>query len=183
MFKVAAMDFAIPHALPFYLLLGGVCGLAAVGFSKLLYFTEDLFEKLPIDELWWPAIGALGLGIIGYFVPRVLGVGYDTISDILNANLALRLLIVVMLAKAIALVLSLGSGTSEACLHRCLCRVRPWAEHSRSVSIKYFRRRIFPRELSHWSPWERFSGQPPGRRFRLLFLPSKLHAITTQCCR
>ena len=116
MFTVAAMDFGIPHALPFYVLLGGLCGLAAVGFSKLLYWTEDQFEKLPIDELWWPAIGALGLGIIGYFVPRVLGVGYDTISDILNANLALRLLVVVMLAKAVALVVSLGSGTSGGLL-------------------------------------------------------------------
>src|SRR5207248_4994075 len=65
-----------------------------------------------VDQLWWPAIGALGLGIIGYFVPRVLGVGYDTISDILNAQLALMLLLVVMLAKAIAQVISLGSGTS-----------------------------------------------------------------------
>jgi H+/Cl- antiporter ClcA len=116
MFTVAAMDFGIPHALPFYVLLGGICGLAAVGFSKLLYWTEDQFEKLPIDELWWPAIGALGLGIIGYFVPRVLGVGYDTISEILNANLALKLLVVVMLAKAVALVVSLGSGTSGGLL-------------------------------------------------------------------
>ena len=116
MFTVATMDFGIPHALPFYVLLGGICGLAAVGFSKLLYWTEDQFEKLPIDELWWPAIGALGLGIIGYFVPRVLGVGYDTISEILNANLALKLLVVVMLAKAVALVVSLGSGTSGGLL-------------------------------------------------------------------
>src|SRR5579862_6410841 len=116
MFKVTAMDFGIPHALPFYLLLGLVCGLAAVGFSKLLYWTEDQFEKLPIDELWWPAIGALGLGIIGFLVPRVLGVGYDTIGDILNANLAWKLLIVVMIAKAIALVISLGSGTSGGLL-------------------------------------------------------------------
>jgi chloride channel protein, CIC family len=116
MFKVTAMDFGIPHALPFYLLLGLVCGLAAVGFSKLLYWTEDQFEKLPIDELWWPAIGALGLGIIGYFVPRVLGVGYDTIGDILNANLAWKLLLVVMVAKAAALVISLGSGTSGGLL-------------------------------------------------------------------
>src|SRR5579862_5079954 len=116
MFKVAAMDFGIPHALPFYLVLGIVCGLAAVGFSKLLYWTEDQFEKLPVDELWWPAIGALGLGIIGFFVPRVLGVGYDTISDILNANLALKILIVVMVAKAVALVISLGSGTSGGLL-------------------------------------------------------------------
>ena len=49
-------------------------------------------------------------------MPRVLGVGYDTIGDILNANLALKLLIVVMLAKAIALVVSLGSGTSGGLL-------------------------------------------------------------------
>jgi CIC family chloride channel protein len=116
MFKVAAMDFDIPRALPFYLVLGVICGLAAVGFSKLLYWTEDQFEKLPIDELWWPAIGALGLGIIGYFVPRVLGVGYDTIGDILNASLAWKLLLVVMLAKAVALVISLGSGTSGGLL-------------------------------------------------------------------
>ncbi len=116
MFKVAALDFGIPHALPFYLVLGVVCGLAAVGFSKLLYWTEDQFEKLPIDELWWPAIGALGLGVIGYFVPRVLGVGYDTIGDILNANLAWKLLLVVMLAKSVALVISLGSGTSGGLL-------------------------------------------------------------------
>jgi CIC family chloride channel protein len=116
MFKVAAMDFDIPRALPFYLVLGVICGLAAVGFSKLLYWIEDQFEKLPIDELWWPAIGALGLGIIGYFVPRVLGVGYDTIGDILNASLAWKLLLVVMLAKAVALVISLGSGTSGGLL-------------------------------------------------------------------
>ena len=116
MFSVAPVDFGIPRALPFYLLLGVICGFAAVGFSKLLYWVEDQFEKLPIDELWWPAIGALGLGIIGYFVPRVLGVGYDTIGDILNANLALKLLLLVMVAKAVALVVSLGSGTSGGLL-------------------------------------------------------------------
>src|SRR5205823_2504433 len=116
MFTVGAVDFSIPTGLPFYLLLGVACGLAAVVFSKGLYWVEDQFERLPIDELWWPAIGALGLGIIGFFVPRILGVGYDTISDILNANLALKLLIIVMIAKAVALVISLGSGTSGGLL-------------------------------------------------------------------
>jgi H+/Cl- antiporter ClcA len=116
MFTVAHMDFNIPRALPFYLLLGVLCGLGAVAFSKLLYWVEDQFDKLPVDELWWPAIGALGLGVIGYFVPRVLGVGYDTISDILNGQLALKLLVVVMLAKSVALVISLGSGTSGGLL-------------------------------------------------------------------
>jgi len=116
MFEVSRVDFGIPHALPYYLVLGVICGLAAVGFSKALYWTEDQFEKLPVDELWWPAIGALGLGIIGYFVPRVLGVGYDTIGDLLNARLALEVVLVVMIAKAAALLISLGSGTSGGLL-------------------------------------------------------------------
>jgi len=116
MFPVASMDFGVPKALPFYLLLGVSCGAAAVLFSKALYWVEDQFEKLPLDPFWWPAIGALGLGMIGYFVPRVLGVGYDAIGDILNANLALKLLLVVIIAKAVALIVSLGSGTSGGLL-------------------------------------------------------------------
>jgi len=119
MFQVNPMDFEIPRALPFYLGLGLICGLAAVGFSKILYWVEDQFEKLPFDQIWWPAIGALGLGIIGFFVPRVLGVGYDTIGDILNGSLAWKLLLVVMLAKAAALAVSLGSGTSGGLLAPC----------------------------------------------------------------
>lgn len=116
MFQVAQVDFGIPHALPFYLVLGPLCGLAAVFLSKALYWVEDTFEKLPVDELWWPAIGALGLGIIGYFVPRVFGVGYDTIGAILNGELAWKILLLVMVAKFAALVISLGSGTSGGLL-------------------------------------------------------------------
>src|ERR1700757_1462831 len=116
MFQVGQVDFAIPRALPFYLLLGPICGLAAILLSKALYWVEDLFEKLPVDELWWPAIGALGLGIIGFFVPRVFGVGYDTIGAILNGELAWKVLLVVMIAKFAALVISLGSGTSGGLL-------------------------------------------------------------------
>jgi len=119
MFQVNPMDFAIPRALTSYLVLGLICGLAAVGFSKLLYWVEDQFDKLPFDEMWWPAMGALGLGIIGFFVPRVLGVGYDTIGDILNGSLAWKLLLIVMLAKAVALAVSLGSGTSGGLLAPC----------------------------------------------------------------
>ena len=116
MFQVGQVDFGIPRALPFYLVLGPLCGLAAIVLSKALYWVEDLFEKLPVDEFWWPAIGALGLGIIGFFVPRVLGVGYDTIGAILNGELAWKLLLVVMVAKFVALVISLGSGTSGGLL-------------------------------------------------------------------
>lgn len=116
MFQVGAVEFGVPYSLPWYVLLGLICGLAAVGFSKLLYWVEDQFERLPLDPMWWPAIGAVGLGVIGYFVPRVLGVGYDTISDILMSKLALETLLIVIVFKSIALVVSLGSGTSGGLL-------------------------------------------------------------------
>src|SRR6202165_3516722 len=116
MFHVLPMDFGIPRALPYYLVLGVLCGGAAIVFTKALYFIEDRFDHLPIPELWHPAIGGLAGGIIGFFVPRVLGVGYDTLGDILNNSLALKLLILVALCKAVALLLTLGSGTSGGLL-------------------------------------------------------------------
>ena len=116
MFSMGNVNFDVLHGLPYYVVLGLIAGVAAIGFTRLLYWVEDLFDRLPIDELWHPAIGALGLGIIGFFVPRVLGVGYDTISDILNDNLLLKVLILVAVSKALALVISLGSGTSGGLL-------------------------------------------------------------------
>ena len=116
MFSMGNVNFDVVHGLPFYLVLGLLSGAVAIGFTKLLYWVEDQFERLPINDLWHPAIGALGLGILGFFVPRVLGVGYDTISDILNNNLALKLLILIAVFKALALVISLGSGTSGGLL-------------------------------------------------------------------
>jgi chloride channel protein, CIC family len=116
MFTMGNVDFDVLRGLPFYVVLGLLCGGAAIGFTRLLYWVEDQFDRLPIDDLWHPAIGAIALGIIGFFVPRVLGVGYDTISDILNANLALKLLLLIAVFKALALVISLGSGTSGGLL-------------------------------------------------------------------
>lgn len=116
MFSVGPVDFGFPSSIPWYLPLGVLCGLGAAGFSRLFYWIEDQFEKLPFDPLWWPALGGLGLGIIGYFVPRVLGVGYGTISDLLNARLALDVVAIVLVAKSTALLVSLGSGTSGGLL-------------------------------------------------------------------
>ncbi|HZP61131.1 MAG TPA: chloride channel protein [Opitutaceae bacterium] len=116
MFTVGAVQFGFPAALPWYIPLGLLCGVAAVVFSRALYWIEDMFEKLPCDPMWWPVVGGLGLGVIAFFVPRVLGVGYDTISDLLNARLALGLVALIMVAKAAALLVSLGSGTSGGLL-------------------------------------------------------------------
>jgi len=116
MFHFSGVDFGIPSGLPYYLVLGGMCGFAAIGLTKFLYWVEDLFDHLPLNDLWHPAIGALGFGIIGFFVPRVLGVGYDTISGILNNQFTLHILIVLLVFKALAMVISLGSGTSGGLL-------------------------------------------------------------------
>ncbi|HET6724937.1 MAG TPA: chloride channel protein [Gammaproteobacteria bacterium] len=116
LFTVGEPQFNVLSGLPFYVVLALICGLVAVGISNLLYWLEDLFEKLPFDKMWWPAIGALGLGIIGYFFPRVLGVGYDTITDILNARLSLWVLLSIVVFKGLAMLISLGSGTSGGLL-------------------------------------------------------------------
>ena len=116
MFVVNPLDFGIPFGLPFYILLGLICGFFAVGHSRLLYWVEDQFERLPIDPMWWPALGGLALGIIGFFVPRVLGVGYETITGILNNEFSLTVLIGIIVFKSLALYLTLGSGTSGGLL-------------------------------------------------------------------
>jgi CBS domain-containing protein len=116
MFTVGVMHFDLIAKLPYYLVLSVVCGLAAVVISKSLYWVEDQFERLPFNPMWWPALAGLALGIIGYFVPRVLGVGYETISDILNNRLPLVVLLSVMVFKAAVMIITLGSGTSGGLL-------------------------------------------------------------------
>ena len=66
--------------------------------------------------MWWPAIGGLAIGIGGYFEPRVMGVGYDVISDLLHNNLAISVVIALILVKAAIWVISLASGTSGGVL-------------------------------------------------------------------
>jgi len=84
--------------------------------STALYRVEDLFGKLPIHWMWWPALGGVAVGIGGYFEPRALGVGYDVIGDLLNGSLALQLALSLLLVKAVIWVIALGSGTSGGVL-------------------------------------------------------------------
>ncbi|HEX7022906.1 MAG TPA: chloride channel protein, partial [Trueperaceae bacterium] len=116
LFEVGATDFGVPGNLAWYLVLGVLCGFAAVAFTRMLYWFEDRFEALPVPKLWLPAIGGLLLGVVGLFVPRVLGVGYGIITDILNGNYAVGLLLVILVFKSLALLVSLGSGTSGGLL-------------------------------------------------------------------
>ena len=98
------------------LALGAVMGLVAAGMSRMMYAFEDMFERLPIHWMWWPALGGLGVGIGGLFFPRGLGVGYDNISQLLQGNAPLALILGILVAKSLMWAFSLGSGTSGGVL-------------------------------------------------------------------
>jgi H+/Cl- antiporter ClcA len=116
LFAVPHHDFAGLSRLPSFAVLGVACGLLAVVINRGLFLTEEGFRRLPVSEFWWPAIGALGFATVGLVEPRVLGVGYDQISEVLAGRLALATLIVLALAKLVAWWVALGSGTSGGTL-------------------------------------------------------------------
>lgn len=103
-------------ALVTYVLMGVVVGVVAAYVSKSVYFVEDLFEKLPIHWMWWPALGAVVVGVVGYYAPHTMGVGYDNIKTLLTGNAPLALLLSLCILKYLSWVISLGSGTSGGTL-------------------------------------------------------------------
>ncbi|MEQ8853841.1 chloride channel protein [Gimesia sp.] len=103
-------------ALISYILIGAGLGLFAVIITRAVYAIEDSFERLPIHWMWWPAIGAFAVGIVGYFAPDTLGVGYYNISDMLSNNLTVPTILFLCIMKFISWSISLGSGTSGGTL-------------------------------------------------------------------
>jgi len=96
--------------------LGLVTGLLAAFLSFLLYRIEDGFHRLPIHWMWWPAIGAVVVGIGGLFDLRVLGAGYGSIQDLLDGNLLVQAVLLLLVVKAVVWLVALGSGTSGGIL-------------------------------------------------------------------
>ena len=96
--------------------VGISAGLASGLLTALVYACEDLFTKLPIHWMWWPAIGGLFVGIGGWLDPRVLGVGYDTIHSLLRGELIGVTVIGLLIGKSLVWSISLGSGTSGGVL-------------------------------------------------------------------
>jgi H+/Cl- antiporter ClcA len=116
--------FAIKHviatpsntALAAYSGMGIVIGVLSVLVTKIVYYIEDGFEKLPVHWMWWPAIGGLAVGIIGYFSPATLGVGYENITNILSGELTIQFVLSLCLLKFLSWAIALGSGTSGGTL-------------------------------------------------------------------
>lgn len=115
-FQMPSIPVASGMALTIYVILGAVIGVIASGVSKSVYLFEDTFEKLPIHWMWWPAIGAVAVGVIGYFAPITLGVGYANISGLLTGTLPLTILFTLCILKYLSWVIALSSGTSGGTL-------------------------------------------------------------------
>jgi H+/Cl- antiporter ClcA len=96
--------------------LGLLTGFQAAFLSFLLYRIEDGFHRLPIHWMWWPAIGAVVVGIGGLFDLRVLGAGYGSIQALLDGNLVVRAVLLLLVVKALVWLVALGSGTSGGIL-------------------------------------------------------------------
>jgi H+/Cl- antiporter ClcA/CBS domain-containing protein len=111
-------DLAAPsgEALACYVALGALVGVAATVVSSAVYWIEDAFERLPIHWMWWPALGGIAVGLVGWFAPRTLGVGYNNIEDLLNGHLALGAVAILAISKFVSWAIALGSGTSGGTL-------------------------------------------------------------------
>lgn len=118
------------------LIIGLLVGLGSVLVTALVYGCEDVLERLPIHWMWWPACGAVIVGVGGVIDPRVLGVGYDSIHGLMMARIVGMSLLSLLVLKAIVWAVALGSGTSGGVLAPLLIMggaMGAW--------------------LGHWLPW------------------------------
>src|SRR5918911_7209 len=104
------------EGLAFTFVVGIAAGLGSGLLTTLVYACEDLFAKLPVHWMWWPAIGGLCVGIGGLIEPRVLGVGYDTIHELLRGEIVGAAVIGILIGKSLVWSIALGSGTSGGVL-------------------------------------------------------------------
>jgi H+/Cl- antiporter ClcA/CBS domain-containing protein len=102
--------------LPASAAIGMIVGLEATCLSTALYRIEDVFHHLPVHWMWWPAIGALVVGLGGLIDAHVLGAGYASIQALLDATLPLRVVVSLLVVKAVVWLVALGSGTSGGVL-------------------------------------------------------------------
>jgi CIC family chloride channel protein len=96
--------------------IGIAAGLGAVLLTHALHGIEHLYEKLPIHWMWWPALGGLIVGVIGWIDPRTLGPGYENLRSLLSGEMAVSAIAALALFKFLSWTLCLGSGTAGGTL-------------------------------------------------------------------
>ena len=113
LFHVPAYQLVNPFEFVVYAVLGLLVGIGSVSFVKLLLYIRSRFMTLPRSTLWLqPAVGGLTVGLMGWFMPEVLGVGYDYVERVLMGDLALRTVAILAVLKIIATATCYGSGNA-----------------------------------------------------------------------
>jgi chloride channel protein, CIC family len=113
LFKVPQYQLVHPAEFAVYAVLGVAGGLVSVAFTKLLLSMRERFLRLPQKTLWFqPVAGGLLVGVLGWFVPQVLGVGYEYVGYALNGNMALKLMALLVVLKLLTVTTSYASGNA-----------------------------------------------------------------------
>jgi chloride channel protein, CIC family len=113
LFHVPQYELVHPAEFAVYAVLGILGGFLSVAFTKFLLGMRRRFLLLPRKTRWWhPVIGGIVVGIMGWFVPQVLGVGYSYVGDALNGSMAFKLMLVLVVLKLFAVTTSYASGNA-----------------------------------------------------------------------
>jgi len=113
LFKVPQYQLIHPLEFAIYAVLGVAGGFVSVAFTKLLLGLRVCFLRFPQTTVWLqPAAGGLLVGLMGWFVPQVLGVGYGYVGDVLNGNITLKLMLLLLVLKLLAVTMSYSSGNA-----------------------------------------------------------------------
>ena len=113
LFRVPQYQLVNPAEFGIYAVLGVFGGLVSVAFTKLLLGMRARFLKFPKKTLWFqPAVGGVMVGVMGWFVPQLLGVGYNHVGEALNGGMALKLMALLLVLKLVAVATSYASGNA-----------------------------------------------------------------------
>jgi chloride channel protein, CIC family len=113
LFQVPQYQLVNPLEFVVYGVLGVAGGLVSVVFTKLLLGMRERFLRFPRKTLWFqPIAGGLMVGMMGWFVPQVLGVGYKHVGEALNGGMAVRLMVLLLMLKLVAVATSYASGNA-----------------------------------------------------------------------
>ena len=113
LFHVPQYELIHPMEFGIYAVLGVAGGFLSVAFTKLLLAMRQRFLLLPRNSRWWhPVVGGVTVGLMGWFVPQVLGVGYSYVGDALNGTMAFKLMALLVVLKLFAVTASYASGNA-----------------------------------------------------------------------
>jgi CIC family chloride channel protein len=113
LFKVPQYQLLHPVELVVYAVLGVLGGLVSAAFARLLLGIRQRFLQFPRSTVWFqPVVGGLLVGVMGWFVPQVMGVGYGFVGDVLNGRMVLRMMVILVVLKLLAVTVSYASGNA-----------------------------------------------------------------------